>query len=73
MFEPGVAIDVASFTDAWIETIPSPSSCLKSKVASFTDAWIETIQITETMVQRIAIVASFTDAWIETIPLLVHR
>ena len=35
-------LTVASFTDAWIETlIPSPSSYLKS-VASFTDAWIET-------------------------------
>ena len=34
--------EVASFTDAWIETLlVSPDSSL-SMVASFTDAWIET-------------------------------
>ena len=34
--------DVASFTDAWIETIPLPFLPHGSRVASFTDAWIET-------------------------------
>ena len=35
-------VDVASFTDAWIETYVL--FCLRQpgKVASFTDAWIET-------------------------------
>ena len=33
---------VASFTDAWIETLLSILSGLIGKVASFTDAWIET-------------------------------
>ena len=32
---------VASFTDAWIETLPSIMR-LPTTVASFTDAWIET-------------------------------
>ena len=34
--------DVASFTDAWIETIINAKSGNCSEVASFTDAWIET-------------------------------
>ena len=34
---------VASFTDAWIETIVNMSVALILSVASFTDAWIETI------------------------------
>ena len=33
---------VASFTDAWIETLPAHRSCKSHPVASFTDAWIET-------------------------------
>ena len=55
---------VASFTDAWIETLLNPFAKSSDLVASFTDAWIET-----EWVQRIIswiIVASFTDAWIET-------
>ena len=36
--------DVASFTDAWIETSSNRITilCITGKVASFTDAWIET-------------------------------
>ena len=34
--------EVASFTDAWIETLPRNSTLSNSLVASFTDAWIET-------------------------------
>ena len=33
---------VASFTDAWIETINYSSNLYDFIVASFTDAWIET-------------------------------
>ena len=33
---------VASFTDAWIETIKEIEEYLMDLVASFTDAWIET-------------------------------
>ena len=36
------ALDVASFTDAWIETEAEAKSILVTMVASFTDAWIET-------------------------------
>ena len=39
--------DVASFTDAWIETIPADHIFLTEDVASFTDAWIETDNHTE--------------------------
>ena len=55
---------VASFTDAWIETLASRSINSGSVVASFTDAWIETgnMWVKGSLVQ----VASFTDAWIET-------
>ena len=35
-------LSVASFTDAWIETLPAHRSCKNHPVASFTDAWIET-------------------------------
>ena len=35
--------EVASFTDAWIETDKAPPSEKDLPVASFTDAWIETI------------------------------
>ena len=34
---------VASFTDAWIETLKYSRSFIQLPVASFTDAWIETI------------------------------
>ena len=33
---------VASFTDAWIETIGANKRQKRAIVASFTDAWIET-------------------------------
>ena len=33
---------VASFTDAWIETVSMIARVAKALVASFTDAWIET-------------------------------
>ena len=33
---------VASFTDAWIETLNSETGDMTPLVASFTDAWIET-------------------------------
>ena len=33
---------VASFTDAWIETVQLPVFGIELNVASFTDAWIET-------------------------------
>ena len=56
--------EVASFTDAWIETISDFWKVATKEVASFTDAWIETpldnISATDMLV------ASFTDAWIET-------
>ena len=38
-----IVLLVASFTDAWIETVPHSSAKRLSAVASFTDAWIETI------------------------------
>ena len=34
--------EVASFTDAWIETAMATPGSNRSVVASFTDAWIET-------------------------------
>ena len=34
---------VASFTDAWIETVEQSDDDTVSFVASFTDAWIETL------------------------------
>ena len=55
---------VASFTDAWIETNKIHPGRLDTKVASFTDAWIETI-LNKYGINNY-IVASFTDAWIET-------
>ena len=36
--------NVASFTDAWIETIRLGITTYEYKVASFTDAWIETLK-----------------------------
>ena len=62
---------VASFTDAWIETLLCPSFFLQLQVASFTDAWIETL-IYEGLENKPE-VASFTDAWIETIYFLRKR
>ena len=35
--------NVASFTDAWIETISDLWKVATKEVASFTDAWIETV------------------------------
>ena len=34
---------VASFTDAWIETVAGVGKVNMDRVASFTDAWIETL------------------------------
>ena len=56
---------VASFTDAWIETVTLNTLLTSPGVASFTDAWIETALTAPQ--QGIAPVASFTDAWIETL------
>ena len=36
-------VAVASFTDAWIETLNTVCVNLGTVVASFTDAWIETL------------------------------
>ena len=55
---------VASFTDAWIETLDISHGISVRRVASFTDAWIETYTNTK-WIEQVA-VASFTDAWIET-------
>ena len=38
----GSQSEVASFTDAWIETVTRSTTGRASRVASFTDAWIET-------------------------------
>ena len=56
--------EVASFTDAWIETFNPEFDHIGYQVASFTDAWIETDAF-KTAAQMVN-VASFTDAWIET-------
>ena len=56
--------EVASFTDAWIETTNQKCLITLNYVASFTDAWIETLDLL-TLIWYIS-VASFTDAWIET-------
>ena len=37
--------NVASFTDAWIETVYAYRCSNQQGVASFTDAWIETIEM----------------------------
>ena len=55
---------VASFTDAWIETLNLFRFHKLLCVASFTDAWIETLAPGE--IDKLNEVASFTDAWIET-------
>ena len=55
---------VASFTDAWIETININIWICVGRVASFTDAWIETACALVNWTSKP--VASFTDAWIET-------
>ena len=57
-------MQVASFTDAWIETVDSTTIFQPQTVASFTDAWIETPF--GLGFGNSAPVASFTDAWIET-------
>ena len=57
-------VTVASFTDAWIETVMAGNMVTIRLVASFTDAWIETVGSYSTL--KITAVASFTDAWIET-------
>ena len=62
---PPAILNVASFTDAWIETAPLFITLTYNPVASFTDAWIETFTHEER--KDLAKVASFTDAWIETI------
>ena len=56
---------VASFTDAWIETLYPFTFDNRRAVASFTDAWIETF-VPKELPYKTA-VASFTDAWIETV------
>ena len=55
---------VASFTDAWIETLTLIWYISPRLVASFTDAWIETNWQNDSDTNFL--VASFTDAWIET-------
>ena len=60
----GNQILVASFTDAWIETISEGVIDKPEIVASFTDAWIETCRHVRLL--SLSRVASFTDAWIET-------
>ena len=55
---------VASFTDAWIETLDFKQDDGEGIVASFTDAWIETGAFSKE--RNMIKVASFTDAWIET-------
>ena len=60
----GRAHPVASFTDAWIETLLRILRIYLRSVASFTDAWIETNKKAPSLSQFF--VASFTDAWIET-------
>ena len=59
-----VATEVASFTDAWIETYICGVQRDYCGVASFTDAWIETFAARKSI--HLPKVASFTDAWIET-------
>ena len=62
---------VASFTDAWIETLGTKKMKKMKIVASFTDAWIETDNSLNDGIE--IYVASFTDAWIETlISLKIH-
>ena len=56
---------VASFTDAWIETLTLIWYISPRLVASFTDAWIETNWQNDSDTNFL--VASFTDAWIETV------
>ena len=60
----GVQNKVASFTDAWIETLNNQQKESEKMVASFTDAWIETDN--DFVLDAAKEVASFTDAWIET-------
>ena len=62
--------NVASFTDAWIETQLLFVRAAQTTVASFTDAWIETTP-TALMYANWQ-VASFTDAWIETVSMIAR-
>ena len=62
--------NVASFTDAWIETADNTEEYQPPFVASFTDAWIETPY--GSRLSEPTGVASFTDAWIETQPQDYH-
>ena len=41
----GTTDHVASFTDAWIETVKGYTQIEAKVVASFTDAWIETVHL----------------------------
>ena len=61
----GSQSEVASFTDAWIETSQNTEIEPSELVASFTDAWIETTFFVS-WIAYLCGVASFTDAWIET-------
>ena len=63
--------EVASFTDAWIETNPYRIIQLCKDVASFTDAWIETEKGRQAATPTR--VASFTDAWIETLTYIIQN
>ena len=60
-----IQYQVASFTDAWIETQAAKRRIMQARVASFTDAWIETCYYGDR--NYWLCVASFTDAWIETV------
>ncbi len=54
---------VASFVDAWIESLVGCYSKRLKMVASFVDAWIESGR--ENVYEKARCVASFVDAWIE--------
>ena len=49
-----LSAQVASFTDAWIETDGSISVFCDEEVASFTDAWIETLSISQTYISLLS-------------------
>ena len=74
--------EVASFTDAWIETIYNGIKRLSSYVASFTDAWIETTegmsteQILEShllQMRGLKLKAQVSETWSRTSHLLQMR
>ena len=65
MFGTTVAPEgVASYTEAWIETLCDGLPLLQGAVASYTEAWIETG--VSALRFSLASVASYTEAWIET-------